>query len=236
MRASIKEKRTVAKGTLMVVFDLRGDDFEFRPGQYFWVELLDPPYEDEKGPRRHFSVVTAPTERGVIGFCTRIRDSAFKRSLVELQVGREVEVEQPKGTFVLPDEPSGTLVLVAGGIGITPFRSMLRYIQDEHLPYRVTLIYSNRDRASTPFLEELDDIANANPNIRVIATMTNDADWTGETRLIDADLFKKYLEGDLNRSTYMVAGPPGMAEAVTEELRTSGVRRDRISTDSFSGY
>jgi ferredoxin-NADP reductase len=137
---------------------------------------------------------------------------------------------------VLPDEQSGALVLVAGGIGITPFRSMLRYIQDEHLLYRVTLIYSNRDRASTPFLEELDDIANANPNIRVIATMTNDADWTGETRLIDADLFKKYLEGDLNRSTYMVAGPPGMAEAVTEELRTSGVRRDRISTDSFSGY
>jgi hypothetical protein len=64
MRATIKEKREVAKGTLLVVFDLLGEQFEYRPGQFFWVELLDPPYEDEKGPRRHISAVTSPTERG----------------------------------------------------------------------------------------------------------------------------------------------------------------------------
>src|SRR6476659_7930350 len=89
VRATIKEKREVAKGTLLVVFDLLGREVDFQAGQYFWVELLDPPYEDEKGPRRHISVVTSPTERGVLGLCTRIRDSAFKRSLVELEVGSE---------------------------------------------------------------------------------------------------------------------------------------------------
>jgi NAD(P)H-flavin reductase len=75
VRAKIKEKREVAKGTLMVVFDLLGEEVDFEPGQYFWVELLDPPYDDEKGPRRHITVVTSPNERGVLGLCTRLRDS-----------------------------------------------------------------------------------------------------------------------------------------------------------------
>src|SRR5438105_9818585 len=146
MRATIKEKREVAKGTLFVVFDLLGAEVDFRPGQYFWVTLLDPPHDDEKGVRRHISVATSPTERGVIGLCTRLRDSAFKRSLAELPVGAEVDVEPPKGTFVLPEDASRRLVFIAGGIGITTFRSMLRYIQVKALPRRVPLVYSNRDR------------------------------------------------------------------------------------------
>ena len=236
MHAAIKEKREVAKGTLLVIFDLRGKKFDYQPGQYFWVELLDPPYADEKGPRRHISAVTSPTERGVIGLCTRIRDSAFKRSLVELPVGAEVEVEQPKGKFVLPEDTSRPLVFVAGGIGITAFRSMLRYIQDERLPHRVTLIYSNRDRESTPFLDELEQIERTNANIRLIVTMTNDDAWPGERRRIDANFFKKYLGESLTDATYMVAGPPGMAEAASEELLKAGVNEQLITTDSFSGY
>ena len=236
MRAKITEKREVAKGTLFVLFDLLGEDFDYRPGQYFWVELLDPPYEDEKGPRRHISAVTSPTERGVIGLCTRLRESAFKRSLEELPVGAEVEVEPPKGSFVLPEDSSRPLVFVAGGIGITAFRSMLRFIEAEGLPHRVTLIYSNRDRESTAFLAELEDLARKNPNVRLVLTMTQDADWEGETRRIGADLFEDYLGENLNDSSYMVAGPPGLAQAATEELQRAGVDEQLIVTDSFSGY
>jgi ferredoxin-NADP reductase len=236
VRATIKEKREVAKGTLLVVFDLLGEAFDYQPGQFFWVELLDPPYEDEKGPRRHISAVTSPTERGVIGLCTRIRDSAFKRSLSELPVGAEVEVEPPRGNFVLPEDTSRALVFVAGGIGITAFRSMLRYIQDEALPHRVTLIYSNRDRESTPFLDELEEIERTNPRVRLILTMTDDEGWTGERRRIDANFFREYLGNRLNDARYMVAGPPGMAKAATDELKKTGVDEHLISTDSFSGY
>src|SRR5262245_21036447 len=155
MRARIKEKREVAQGTLMVVFDLLGEEVEFTPGQYFWVTLLDPPYDDDKGPKRHITVVTSPNERGVLGLATRVRDSAFKRSLAELPVGAEAEVEQPKGNFVLPEDTEPHYVFVAGGIGITVFRCMLRYIAEENLPHRVTLLYSNRDLATTAFLDEL---------------------------------------------------------------------------------
>jgi ferredoxin-NADP reductase len=236
VRATIKEKRHVARGTLLVLFDLGGEEFDYRPGQYFWVELLDPPYEDEKGPRRHISAVTSPTERGVIGLCTRLRDSAFKRSLAELPVGTAVEVEPPKGKFVLPEDASRPLVFVAGGIGITAFRSMLRYIQDERLPHRVTLIYSNRDRESTPFLDELEDIERTNPNVHLIVTMTNDGDWPGEQRRLGASFFKEYLGDNLNDARYMVAGPPAMAQAISEELKTAGIDEQLISTDSFTGY
>src|SRR5436305_8867382 len=155
MRAKIKEKREVAKGTLMVVFDLLGREVDFTPGQYFWVTLVDPPYDDEKGPRRHISVVTSPNERGVLGLCTRLRDSAFKRSLAELPVGAEVDVEEPKGEFVLPDETDIQYVFVAGGIGITVFRSMLRAIVEDGLAHRVTLVYSICDRESIAFLDAL---------------------------------------------------------------------------------
>lgn len=236
MRAKIKEKREVAAGTLLVVFDLLGEEFDYRPGQYFWVELLDPPYEDEKGPRRHISAVTSPTERGVIGLCTRVRDSAFKRSLAELPVGAEVDVEPPKGEFVLPEDGSRPLVFVAGGIGITAFRSMLRYIQDKGLPHRVTLIYSNRDRESAALLDELEEISRTNPNVRLVLTMTNDDGWDGERRRVDADFFKEYLDEDPNEATYMVAGPPEMAKGVTEELKRAGVDEGLIATDSFTGY
>ena len=134
VRAKIKEKREVAKGTLLVVFDLLGERFDYRAGQYFWVELLDPPYQDGKGPRRHISAVTSPTEHGVIGLCTRVRDSAFETLARRASGRRGLEVEPPRGKFVLPDDASRPLVFVAGRIGITAFRSMLRYIQGEGPP------------------------------------------------------------------------------------------------------
>src|SRR3954463_50194 len=155
MRAKIKDKREVAKGTLLVTFDLLGEEVDFTAGRYFWVTLLDPPYDDEKGPRRHISVVTSPNERGVLGLCTRIRDTAFKRSLAELPVGTEVDVEPPKGDYGLPPDTDRPGVCRAGGIGITVFRSMLLAITEGGLPYDVTLVYSNRDRASTAFFDEL---------------------------------------------------------------------------------
>jgi ferredoxin-NADP reductase len=235
MRATIKEKREVAHRTLLVLFDLGGSEFDYRPGQCFWVELLDPPYQDERGARRHITAVTSPSERGQIGLCTRLRDSAFKRSLDELPLGASVELEPPEGTFVLPEESARPLVFIAGGIGITPFRSMLRYIEDERLPHRVTLIYSSRNRGSAAFLAELEEIERANPNVRLVVTMTEDEDWPGERRRIDADFLRDRLE-DLNEASYMIAGPPGMAEGVSAELEKAGVDSALIVTERFSGY
>jgi ferredoxin-NADP reductase len=236
VRALVKETREVAQGTLLVIFDLQGEQVDFRPGQYFWVELPNRGHDDEKGLRRHISVVTSPTERGVLGLCTRLRDTAFKKTLAELKVGDEVEVELPKGDWQLPEDTSKPYVFVAGGIGITVFRSMLRYIRDTGEPYRVTLVYSNRDRASTPFLDELREFERTLPDFRLVLTMTQDEGWEGESRYVSAELLSDYLEGELDDYTYLVAGPPALVEAVVGQLNAAGVPEEHVLPDSFSGY
>jgi ferredoxin-NADP reductase len=236
VRALVKETREVAQGTLLVIFDLQGEQVDFRPGQYFWVELPNRGYDDEKGLRRHISVVTSPTERGVLGLCTRLRDTAFKKTLAELKVGDEVEVEPPKGDWQLPEDTSPHYVFVAGGIGITVFHSMLRYIADTGEPYRVTLVYSNRDRASTPFLDELQEFERTLPDFQLVLTMTQDEGWEGESRYVSAELLSDYLEGQLGAYTYLVAGPPELVEAVTGQLSGAGVPEEQVLPDSFSGY
>jgi ferredoxin-NADP reductase len=236
MRAQIKEKREIAKGTLLVTFDLLGEEVDFTPGQYFFVTLPDVGEQDDMGLRRHITVVTSPNEKGVLGFATRMRDSAFKRSLGKLPVGTEVEVEPPKGRFGLPEDDSRPLVFVAGGIGITVFRSMLRYIQEEGLPYRVTLVYSNRDRESTAFLEELHELEGQNPDLRLVLTMTQDPGWEGETRKIDSEFLRDHLGDDLDQSTFLVAGPPGMVEGVQKALDEAGVDEKNVIAERYSGY
>lgn len=234
MKATVAEKREVAKGTLLVLFAV--DDYpDYRPGSYFWVELPDRGHQDEKGLRRHISLVTSPTDKGVVGLATRLRDTAFKRTLAELEVGAEVQVEEPKGSFLLPEDTDAEYVFVAGGIGITVFRSMLCYIAHERLPYRITLVYSNRDRESAAFLDDLEEFERRIEGLRVVLTMTDEEGWQGETRRLDADVLRDLL-GDLDGKQFLIAGPPPMAEGVAESLRAARVPEDRVSADKFSGY
>src|SRR5215211_2476452 len=211
MQATVREKTEVAEGTLLVTFDLLGREVSFEPGQYFWVTLPEPAYEDERGARRHFTVVTSPDEHGVLGFCTRLRESAFKRSVAELPVGAEVDVEEPKGSFALPDDPDRPLVFVAGGIGITPFRSMPR------------------------FLDELRDLERRRDWFRLVLLLTDDPEWEGDTRRPSADVIADHV-GDLGGYTFLVAGPPGMSEAVADDLRAAGVEEEHVRAEKFSGY
>jgi ferredoxin-NADP reductase len=234
VRAVVRETREVAEGTLLALFAVE-DYPDYRPGAYFWVELPDRGHDDEKGLRRHISLVTSPTEHGVVGLATRLRDTAFKRTLAELEVGDEVQVEEPKGSFLLPEDTDVEYVFVAGGIGITVFRSMLRYIADSGEPYRVTLVYSNRDRSSTPFLDELAELEQRIPGLRVVLTMTDDEAWEGERRRVDPAMLADVL-GGLDGRTFLVAGPPAMAEGVADSLREAGVPEERVRADRFSGY
>jgi ferredoxin-NADP reductase len=234
VRATVAETREVAKGTLLVTFAV--DDYpDYRPGAYFWVELPDRGDTDEKGLRRHISLVTSPTEKGIVGLATRLRDTAFKRTLAGLEVGDSVEVEEPKGSFLLPEETDEDYVFVAGGIGITVFRSMLRYIKDARSGHRVTLVYSNRDRESAAFLDELEQLERDVPGLRTVLTMTEDEGWEGESRRIDAELLRDHL-GELDGYRFLIAGPPGMTEAVVAALDAAGVAEDRVQAGKFSGY
>jgi ferredoxin-NADP reductase len=112
---------------------------------------------------------------------------------------------------------------------------MLRYVADEGLPYRITLVYSNRDRESAAFLDELEELERRIAGLRVLLTMTDDPAWAGETRHLDASVLAELVDG-LEGKTFLVAGPPAMAEAVADSLRGAGVPEERVLSDGFSGY
>jgi ferredoxin-NADP reductase len=113
---------------------------------------------------------------------------------------------------------------------------MLRHISEEDLPHRVTLIYSNRDRESTPFLDELSGLEQARGNFQLLLTMTEDPSWNGETRRIGPELLRDHLADDLSSYAYLVAGPPPMVNAIVETLHDAGIPEERVSADRFSGY
>jgi len=137
--------------------------------------------------------------------------------------------------FALPDNGGRPLVFVAGGIGITPFISMTRYVMEAGLDHHMTLLYSNRDKQSAAFLEELEDRAKNNDHLELILTMTDDPAWEGEARKIDWEFISDYVE-DPGSSTFFVAGPPAMNEAILSELIKLGIEEEDVKVSDFAGY
>ena len=234
MVGKIIDKREVAKGTLQVTFKI-DEPFSFIAGQYCFITLPNLLYPDDRGGKRHFSIVNSPNQKGIITIATRIRDSGFKKTLNELPLGNEANLGPIAGAFTLPQDFKRSLVFIAGGIGITPFMSMLRYISEENPPYHITLIYSNRDKGSTAFLEELKLLATKLTNYKLILTMTEDPNWEGEKRRVDVAFIKDYFP-DVNSYSYFVVGPPPMVDAVQRALLEAGVDITNIKIENFTGY
>jgi ferredoxin-NADP reductase len=168
-----------------------------------------------------------------------MRDTAFKRVLKVMPVGAAVQMEGPAGDLTLHRDAARTAVFLAGGIGITPFRSIAFAAAREHLPHRIFLFYSNRRPEDAPFLAELQTLEKENPNCTLIATMTemekSHRSWHGETGLIDKEMLARYLK-DAMSPVYYIAGPPEMVKGLHMMINESGVDEGDIRTEEFSGY
>lgn len=228
MRAKIKDKKEVAKGTLEVTYDLLGKEVQFKAGQYFFVTL-------KEGLKHHFTIVNSPNEKGILSHTTRMRDSEFKNMLKDLPVGSEVEVDEIGGEFVLPKDRSQPLVFTALGIGITPFVSMIRFIKEENLDYEITLIYSDSDQESMAYLHEFETYARENPKFKIILTINKDDNWMGEKRHVDENFLNDYFMHP-NENHHFISGPPKAVEAVEQSLEKAGIKKYNIKSESFSGY
>lgn len=235
MKATIINRKTIAKGTIQVDFKV-DKNITFIPGQYFFLILKNPPFTDGKGDERHFTIVNSPTDKGILTMATRLRDTGFKKSLNILDIGTEVEIENIIGDFVLPETDNKSLVFIAGGIGITPFISFLRYIKAKQLKYEITLIYANSDKESAAFLTELKKYEKENKNFKLVLIMTKDKKWKGESGRIDNDFLKKYIS-NLNDKIIYVSGPPLMVESVSEVLSNNiDIKKENIILEEFFGY
>lgn len=236
-RVKLIETKTVAEGTLAFSLE-KPAGFEFKAGQSADLTLLNPPETDAEGNIRTFSIVSAPSEAD-LAFATRLRDTAFKRVLRNMAPGTEIKLEGPMGSFNLHKNPAKPAVFLAGGIGITPFMSMIREAGRQKDPHQLYLFYSNRRPEDTAFLNELKALAQQNPNFHMIATMVemdkSKTSWNGERGFIDAALLQRHLSA-LSGPIYYIAGPPAMVAAMRDMLSKAGVDEDDIRTEDFAGY
>jgi ferredoxin-NADP reductase len=176
-------------------------------------------------------------------FTTRLRDTAFKRVLQTLALGTEIKVEGPFGNLTLHNDAGRTAVLLAGGIGVTPFRSIVRWAAHQKLPHRILLFYANRRPEDAAYLDELRGLARDNPNFTFVPTMTRMKDshlpWQGEVGYIDYERIEKYLQSSGKKPTrpiFYTAGPAAMVAGLRAMLNQAGIDDDDIRSEEFTGY
>ena len=242
--AKLAQRHEVAEHTMAFQFE-KPDGWSFKAGQFVDITLLHPPETDAEGNTRGFSISSAPHEPTIM-VTTRLRDTAFKRVLRSMPLDSDVKMEGPFGNLTLHNNASRPAVMLAGGIGITPFRSIAMQAATEQLPHRIFLFYSNRRPEDAPFLEELQALEHQNSNYKLIATMTEMATshraWKGDTGLIDYQMLDRYLKPVASLEwysagpIYYIAGPPQMVRDLQTMLTNAGVDGDDIRMEEFSGY
>ena len=235
--AALLDRELVATRTMALRF-AKPADWTYRAGQFIDMTLIDPPETDAEGDTRGFSVSSAPSE-GVIMITTRLRDTAFKRSLQTIALGSAVRIEGPFGDFGLHHAQRPAVVLT-GGIGITPFRSILvEAAADGGLRYPVVVLYANRRPQDAAFLDQIAALARHDPNLTFVPTMTSlsplDSSWRGERGRIDQHMIARHAV-NLADAIYYLTGPPGMVQGLRSMLVASGVDEDDIRTEEFTGY
>lgn len=232
------KREQVAKDTYAFFFDRTKETFDFYPGQYVRV-IIPHPNADQRGTSRFFTIVSSPLEKAYLRIVTKVIQSSFKKSLYNMVPGTSVQFFGPTGTFYLHEEEVRPHILLAGGIGITPFISMLTYIDSRGLTIPVTLFVSFSTIDEIVYKKELEEIAKRNPKVKVVYTVTQPEQtlipWSGETGRISQELIRKYVDNVLN-PVYFIVGPPKMVTAMTEIVTGMGVAEGNICKENFVGY
>lgn len=238
MRAHLTKRFTPATGTGAFVFELDQGRLTFVAGQTCDLQLLKPLYQDDKGAIRTFSIASSPAEASLM-FATRLTGSAFKRSLMEMPLGTVVEIGGPYGSFTLHQNASKAAVCLAGGIGITPFRSIIKDAVERNLAHDLTLVYSNRTAASSAFMADLTGWTRDDARFHLVATITEPAPgepWEHLTGFVDAAFVKSHVRVDMATAIFYVAGPDAFVAAMSKALASAGADPDNVRMEEFAGY
>ncbi len=231
MKLKLVNKKSEAKNTVSYFFE-KPEDFQFEAGQYVYITLPKLNYPDERGETRHFTIASSPKET-CIQFTTRLRDqSGYKKTLDELPIGSEVEARGPQGLLTLSKHSKliTNHIFLAGGIGITPFRSIIKNVLENNLGLNIHLIYSNSDNDFI-FKDELTKWQEENKNLKI------DFIDTSISGHIDTQMLHKLIPiYDLETTMFYAVGPNPFVNAMEEMLEGMKIPEDSIKTEKFTGY
>lgn len=228
-------KEHIARDTWLFAFE-KPKEFFFKPGQYVTITL---PLANGKTDSRDMSIASSPLQKE-LWIVTKKRSPAseFKKILLQQRAGSSIVIEGPAGGFILHEKDTLPKVFFSGGIGITPFYSMLKHASDKKIFMPLTLIASFSSQEEMIFFDELMAIANKNKNITVIYTISHperSPSWSGEKGRISDKLIQKYIK-NIQACNPMIAGSPAMVDDVNMMLLDIGVPLEKIRLDYFTGY
>lgn len=232
----LKERIKIASNTYDFVFK-KNKSLSFKPGQY--MEWTLPHFGiDNRGNRRYFTITSSPTEEDVrIGVKFYPKGSSFKQSLISMEKGDKISASQISGDFVLPKNINKKLVFLAGGIGITPFRSMIKNIIDKREYRDIVLLYSNKSIEDITYIDILNEAEDFGIKVKYILTDLSNIpqDWSGERGFINTQMIKKIIP-DYKERIFYISGPHSMVVGERDLLGKLGLKKKQIKSDFFPGF
>jgi len=227
MKLFFLKKEKIVKDTFAFYFSTIGKDWKFTSGDFTTITL--------NNDWRDFTIASSTLDKSFTFVVTKKGKSLFKKALFNLKKDTLVDLEKPRGVFSL----SKTLhpkVLLSGGIGITPFYSMIKSLSEKRLLFKLTLIASFSKKENIIFKKELEEIAKANSKIKVIFTLSrHDSNWIGEKGRISKEIIQKNVN-DIFKSEYLIAGGGEMVDDTVRLLQEMEIEPENIKTDIFTGY
>ena len=209
---------------------LEKNNLDYKPGQYMMVELNTG--DDEN--IHPLSIASSPTENFLL-FSTKNSQTLFKQKFNNLKIGDKVKLKGPMGIFILKEDAK-EIIFLGGGIGITPFRNMIKYATDNKLPIKLTLIYSNKTPNDIVYRNEWPIFEKQNPNFKVVNTITdNTKGWNGMTGRINEGMIREFCD-NINNAIFYICGPPGMVDGLFQLLKSMQVPLKNIKIEKFVGY
>lgn len=205
-----------------------GPRVDYKPGQFLIIWLVRDGQTSEPHP---FTISSSPTSDRLSISVKSVGD--FTARVGDTRLSDRAYVDAPYGVFSFLNHNGSDLVFIAGGIGITPFVSMLRYMRDERLVRNVLLIWGNKTERDIAFRDELAEMIAEMPSLRVVHVMSNQDDWPGERGYVDTVLLQRYMEGVEDPQVF-VCGPPMMMALVIKALLDLGVSKRRIHYERFA--
>ena len=209
----------------------RPNDLNYKPGQYMLVTIE----ADGKRLTHPLSISSSPTETDHIEFTKRLTDSEYSKALRSFKPGTWVQIDAPYGIFTFQGEHQ-KIALLAGGIGITPFRSICRYATDKHLDSSIMLLYGCRTEDEIAFKTEFEEMQDQNPNFKVTFILSEPgSQWRGLVGFISADLLKTELP-DYDERVFYACGPPGMIKAMETVMTSMGLPMTKLKLEVLVGH